>query len=77
MAGEDLRLTSEERLLQQQLLTELEALGEPDATILLQKYYYGRKMADIAKAVGLSTHAAQVRCGRALKRLQTKLKDWR
>ena len=77
IAREDLSLTSEERSMQKQLLTELEALGEPDTTILLQKYYYGRKMSDIAKAVGLSTHAAQVRCSRALKRLQMKLKDWR
>lgn len=77
IAGEDLNADSEERALRRQLLEEIEQLGEPDATILVQKYYYGRTMSDIAKAVGLSTHAAQVRCGRALKRLQKKLKDWR
>lgn len=77
MAGDNLSLTAEERMLQQQLLAEIEMLGDPDATILLQKYYYGRKMSEIARAVGLSTHAAQVRSSRALKRLQKKLKDWR
>lgn len=67
----------EEKALQRQLLTEITALGEPDSTILIQKYYYGRKMKEIARMVGLSTNTAQARCSRALKRLRTKLKDWR
>lgn len=67
----------EEKALQRQLLTEITALGEPDSIILIQKYYYGRKMKEIARMVGLSTNTAQTRCSRALKRLRTKLKDWR
>ncbi len=67
----------ERRELQTQLLRSIEALGEPDATILIQKYYYGRRMKDIAKMVGLTANAAQVRCSRALKRLRGELADWR
>ena len=75
--GDDFSVVAEEREIQRQLIAEIQKLGEPDATILLQKFYYRRTMSEIAKAVGLSTHTAQVRCGRALKRLQKKLKDWR
>lgn len=63
--------------LEQQMMKEIEALGEPDATILIQKYFYGRKMRDIGRLVGLSANAAQVRCSRALKLLRKKLSDWR
>ncbi|MBR3630429.1 MAG: sigma-70 family RNA polymerase sigma factor [Oscillospiraceae bacterium] len=68
---------TEGRLLQTELLRQVQALGEPDATIIVQKYYFNRKMADIAEMVGLTPHAAQVRCSRALKRLRTAMKDWR
>lgn len=67
----------EQKELQQKLMQEVRALGEPDATILIQKYFYGRKMAEIGKMVGLSANAAQVRCSRALKQLRKKLSDWR
>ena len=77
IAGESMAERAEQKAFQRELLSKIQALGEPDATILVQKYYFGRKMADIAKAVGLSTHAAQVRCGRALKRLRKELEDWR
>lgn len=67
----------ERKELQAQLLRKIQALGEPDATILMQKYYYGRKMSEIGRMVGLTANAAQVRCSRALKRLRKELADWR
>lgn len=67
----------EQKALQRRLIEEIKALGEPDATILVQKYYYGKKMKEIARMVGLSPNTAQVRCSRALNRLRTKLADWR
>lgn len=67
----------ERKELQAQLLQKINELGEPDATILMQKYYYGRKMSEIGKMVGLTANAAQVRCSRALKRLRKELADWR
>lgn len=68
---------TEQRALQAALLQKIEALGEPDSTIIIQKYYYGRSMSDIGKMVGLTANNAQVRCSRALKRLRTELADWR
>lgn len=68
---------AEHKALQTTLLQKIEALGEPDSTIIIQKYYYGRKMSEIAKLVGLTANTAQVRCSRALKRLRTELADWR
>ena len=68
---------TEQKALQTALLQKIEALGEPDSTIIIQKYYYGRKMSDIGKMVGLTANNAQVRCSRALKRLRTELADWR
>ncbi len=76
-AAEDLQLVMEQRQLRSVLLNEIAALGEPDATILIQKYYYGRKMSEIGKMTGLTANAAQVRCSRALKRLRDQFKDWR
>ena len=68
---------AEQKALQTALLQKIEALGEPDSIIIIQKYYYGRKMSEIAKMVGLTVNNAQVRCSRALKRLRTELADWR
>lgn len=67
----------EQKELQQKLMEEIRNLGEPDATIVVQKYFYGKKMREIGSMVGLSANAAQVRCSRALKVLRQKLSDWR
>lgn len=67
----------EQEELERKLMQEVNALGEPEATILIQKYFYGRKMTEIGKIVGLSANAAQVRCSRALKQLRKKLSGWR
>ncbi|MBR3630623.1 MAG: sigma-70 family RNA polymerase sigma factor [Oscillospiraceae bacterium] len=77
VCGGDLSSHAEERHLKQVLLDKIQLLGEPDASILIMKYYFGRKMSEIAGALGMSTHTAQVRCGRALKRLRKELEDWR
>ena len=75
IAGEDLSLTSEERSMQKQLLTELEALGEPDTTILLQKYWFGASSAQIAKGLGITPSAVRKRANKALGRLRAMLKE--
>ncbi len=76
-SAEHVETDAEGKLLQTELLRQVEALGEPDATIIIQKYYFNRKMSEIAAMVGLTPHAAQVRCSRALKRLRSVMKDWR
>lgn len=57
------------------LYEKINSLGEPDATLIIQKYYYDRKSKDIAKDVGLTPVAVRVRLSRALKRLKKLLTD--
>lgn len=52
------------------ILDSIESLGEPDSTIILMKYYYGRSAKDIAGAVSLTPENVRVRSGRALKKLR-------
>ncbi len=75
--SENLQDTQEEKAKQQYLLQKIKELDEPDATIIVQKYYFGRSMREIAEMTGLKPHAAQVRCGRALKKLRKEMEQWR
>lgn len=57
------------------LLEKIEQLGEPDSTIIIQKYFYNKKSHEIAKIVHLSAPAVRMRCKRALKKLKSELSD--
>ena len=57
------------------LMTHIKALGEPDATILIQKYYYDRNAAEIGKILGMNPITVRSRLRRALKALQRSAKD--
>lgn len=50
------------------LLEAIRSLGEPDATIILHKYFYDRSAAGIAKTVGMQPVTVRVRLSRALTR---------
>ena len=52
------------------LLELIDSLGEPDATIIMQKYYYRRSSREIAELVPLSPAMVRVRSSRALKKLR-------
>lgn len=56
------------------LLSLLTALGEPDATILFRRFFYGESYAEIGKAVRLSENAVNKRCLNALKKLREQMK---
>ena len=63
-----------ERWEQSRILMEcIQTLGEPDASILIQKYFYERNSAEIGRIVGLAPTAVRMRCSRAMKRLKTEL----
>lgn len=51
------------------------SLGEPDQTIVLQRYFYDRNAGDIAKTLGMTSAAVRVRLHRALKRLRVILTE--
>lgn len=57
------------------LLEKIELLGEPDSTILIQKFYYNRKSAEIAEAVSMNASSVRARSTRALQKLKQLLTD--
>ena len=57
------------------LLDAVKSLGEPDSSIIMQKYYYGRRSADIADKVGLKPEAVRKRLSRAMDKLRKILTD--
>ncbi len=48
----------------------IESLGNPDSTIILQKFYFNRSSKEIAKKLSMTSGAVRVRCSRALSRLE-------
>ncbi|MBQ2265694.1 MAG: sigma-70 family RNA polymerase sigma factor [Oscillospiraceae bacterium] len=67
---------AEDAQLRTLLLQKIAELGEPDMTILIQKYYYDCDAKEIARRTGLSAAAVRQRCSRAIKRLKEELSDW-
>ena len=57
------------------LLDAVKSLGEPDSSIIMQKYYYGRKSAEIADNVGMKPEAVRKRLSRAMDKLRKILTD--
>lgn len=55
------------------LLDKIDELGEPDSTILIQKFYYNRNSKEIAKSVSMTATAVRTRCSRAMDKLRAKL----
>jgi len=60
--------------LKKQLLSVISALGEPDTSIIIHRFYLGASTKDIACAVGLSEDNVRQRLSRALKKIEKKLK---
>ena len=55
------------------LLQKINELGEPDSTILIQKFYYNRKSSEIAETVSMTASSVRSRCTRAIGKLKQKL----
>lgn len=67
---EDIVLEAEEK---RQLIKAIFELGEPDSQILFRKYFYGQKSKEIAKDIGLTSAAVDMRAFRSLKKLRDKM----
>lgn len=65
---------SETGELYRRLVEEINALGEPDSTILYRKYYLGESAKQIAQITGLSSDNVRKRIQRALEKLQSRMK---
>lgn len=67
--------TVERRELRSTLLRCIDLLGEPDSTIIMQKYFFGRSSKEIAELVSMTPENVRVRSGRALDKLRKQLED--
>lgn len=72
-SGQDIEKESELREQRQIILDKINELGEPDSTIIIQKYYYGHSAKEIADIVSLTAENVRVRSGRAVRRLKEML----
>lgn len=68
--GTDIVKNAEKAELASELLAAVRSLGEPDSTIIIQKFYGNMSSKEIAETVSMTPAAVRVRCGRALKRLK-------
>jgi RNA polymerase sigma factor (sigma-70 family) len=66
---------AEKSILSATVLSCIEALGEPDSSIIVYFYYYGIKTKQIASLVGMSDSAVQQRMSRARKKLKKLLSE--
>lgn len=71
-AGAEKRLALEDR---DALRDALHTLGEPDAKILVWKYYYGLATKEIAAALGMKENTVDQRARRGLQKLREKLEE--
>ena len=72
---EDVEQNAEQNELRGILLDMIERLGEPDSTIIINKYFYKQTSKEIAEKVPLSPVMIRVRSSRALKKLRKMLSD--
>lgn len=75
LSGRDVEQDYDALALRRLLLDKIQSLGEPDATILMMKYFYDRKSDEIARTVHLNPVAVRMRVSRAMKRLRKLLNE--
>ena len=69
-SGQNIEQDSDIKERRRIILQKISELGEPDSTIIIQKYYYGRSANEISEMVSLTPENIRVRCGRAVKKLK-------
>lgn len=70
ISDENVAESAETTEMRRLLYDKVGELGEPDSTIIIQKYFYGRSSKEIAKIVELSSDNVRARCSRAVKKLR-------
>ena len=76
-SGDDIAKATEKAELSRILYEKIISLGEPDSTIIVQKYYYNFSSSEIAKQLNLTVPSVKMRLSRALKHLRRLLEDER
>ena len=69
-SDEDLVSDSEKTELSHILMESINSLGEPDSTIVIQKYYYGKKSHQIGELLSMKPSSVRMRCKRAVEKLK-------
>ena len=72
-SGEDVQQDYMQKEMRRRLLEQIRQLGEPDSTIIIQKFYYQRNSLQIGKMLSMNPLTVRKRCERALKRLKSML----
>ncbi len=73
--AQDVAVGAEQRALTKQVLDCIESLGQPDSSLILQRYYLGHSAAEIARTLHMNPVTVRSRLYRAVKRLRTMLQD--
>ena len=72
-ADTDIEAESERSELRRLVLAEVEKLGEPDSRIIIQQYFHGSTVKEIAERLSMSEAAVQIRSTRARQKLKKAL----
>ncbi|MBP5578917.1 MAG: sigma-70 family RNA polymerase sigma factor [Ruminococcus sp.] len=73
VSDENIADSTEQTEMRRILYAKVDELGEPDSTIIIQKYYYGRSSKEIAEIVDMTSDNVRARCSRAIKKLRDML----
>ena len=73
--AQDVAAGAEQRALTKQVLDCIESLGQPDSSLILQRYYLGHSAAEIAHTLHMNPVTVRSRLHRAVKRLRKLLQD--
>lgn len=73
----DIEEESDKRQMCHAVLNAVKSLGEPDSTLMIQKYYYNRSSEDIAEMADMKPAAVRKRLSRAVKKLREMLGEGR
>ncbi len=69
----DIESDTERHEIQRLVFQNILSLGEPDASIIMQSFYYNKTSKEIAEMLGMKASAVRKRQSRALKKLKEKL----
>ncbi|MBR3629461.1 MAG: sigma-70 family RNA polymerase sigma factor [Oscillospiraceae bacterium] len=72
-SGENIEQEHDAAALRKRLLACIRELGEPDASIVIAKFYYDCNAREIGERVGLSPIAVRTRLSRAIRKLRKRL----
>lgn len=74
-SGQDVQTSAEQSEQTEKLLKIISELGEPDASIIIQKYFLDRNSIEIARILHMNPVTVRSRASRALKYLKKKLSE--